>query len=155
MLLLFSMISAESVPDLTAEMFLGTLLLTGIKFLIQLGIPALQYCVCKRQVTQMLKAAKRHQVHILGPDNGAVHNNTMKIFYQLLKFKKRSAQNQAQHCAQYIIRLSTTKAEGQKLSAQLHGITSAEPASPSTGQCWGYVGFPGSNGEQTQGNVAL
>lgn len=35
MLLLFSMSSAESVPDLTAEMFLGALLLTGIKFLIQ------------------------------------------------------------------------------------------------------------------------
>lgn len=34
-LLLFSMVSTESVPDLTAEMFLGTLLLTGIKFLIQ------------------------------------------------------------------------------------------------------------------------
>lgn len=35
MLLLFSMVSTESVPDITAEMFLGTLLLTGTKFLIQ------------------------------------------------------------------------------------------------------------------------
>lgn len=34
-LMLFSMISAESVPDLTAEMFLGALLLTAIKFLMQ------------------------------------------------------------------------------------------------------------------------
>lgn len=34
-LLLFSMVSTESVPDLTAETFLGTLLLIGIKFLIQ------------------------------------------------------------------------------------------------------------------------
>lgn len=32
-LLLFSIISAESIPDLTAEMFLGAPLLTGIKFL--------------------------------------------------------------------------------------------------------------------------
>lgn len=34
-LLIFSMVSVGSVPDLTAEFFLGALLLAGIKFLIQ------------------------------------------------------------------------------------------------------------------------
>ena len=68
MLLLFSMVSTESVPDLTAEMFLGTLLLTGIKFLIQSWSLQPYSTVCKGQVTQTLKAAKRHQVRILQPD---------------------------------------------------------------------------------------